>query len=269
MKPTPTLLLNVQPDSLVVSRRERGWLARTPIEAARTTRPFHDAAELLRTLTPLLKDLKGSARAVNITLADSHCRYLALNRPAGAASVRELDALARSRFQTAFGEDPTEWALAVDRPLRGGSDLLVAVPRALLSAMLEGVRGAGLAAADVVPFWVRCANASGSLKGSAGRWVIASEASAHTVGFFVGARCAGVRRVRRHPAHALHEIISRELPLYEQGHLALHAALWGDAPSVRRDALPSGFTVITPGLPALTPAAEATATPPQPTTVAA
>lgn len=253
MKPAPTCTLRIWPGQLVATRFERkNLLSRTANAVASRSHTFDDSASLARALPHLLQDFCGSAHKVSVVVSDSLCRYLSLSRPTGTASLRELEALGQARFHAAFGDDPNDWVITADRPVRGQHDLLVAIPRLTLSALQEGLRSAGLQATNIVPFWVRCANATPPQR-RASHWVVASEPTGHTVGLFENGHCQGVRRVRRGANDALHEVLARETPFYENAASAQRAWLWGLPPRIASDGLPSGFDLVKAGLPPDTP----------------
>jgi len=208
-------VLRLLPDRALFVREERASWGSPHQEVSRQVATIATLADLGGVLPDLLAEQARGVREIDVIVGDGFCRFLCIDRPSGTRALRDLDALARMRFQESFGDAIDDWRLLADRSPFSARDLVVAMPQTLIDVLEAGLKSEGKRTSRIAPFWVRCANASG-IDAQGRRWVVASEPGTHTLALFDGHACIGIRRVRRADEDALDVLLAREQSLYAE-----------------------------------------------------
>lgn len=162
-------------------------MSRYKPETANTTE-----LRVMRSGTEPIPDAPRPGAALDILVSDALTRYWILERPAGLASVEELDQYAAARFNDIFGDDPAEWVIRVD-PMPGADRWLACAMPALFAVDLpRAAAERGWRPRHVQPRFVRDFNRHCASLGGDTAFCVASHEST-TIGLISEGRWCGIR----------------------------------------------------------------------------
>lgn len=210
---------------------------------------YADEATLGEAIVSVLADFKDSASTVSVIVSDAMCRALVAMRPAGTASLAELNASLEARFHKAFGEDGQDWVVCSNSMPLAKTDVMCAMPRTLVEQIEQACKSHHLRVESMRPLWVWCAMESALIARKKLTWLVVGDGHAITAALFDGRTCAGIRTVHTEAPDELQAVLARNGLLFEDSHDAKNIVLWGDSVAAEKALLPEDVNLALSGWP--------------------
>lgn len=129
---------------------------------------------------------------LDILVSDALTRYWILERPAGIASLAELELYAADRFAQLYGDDPGQWVIRVDPQPRASRWLAAAIPALFVRDLAQAAEAQGWRVRRVESRYIREYNAHCAALGPDTVFCVASRDST-TIGLMASGEWHGIR----------------------------------------------------------------------------